>query len=179
MASPAKNFSDPTGISALFSALPVPARAPLTIGLVSSKLLPNSFCRWALLRIGALARPLTAGTIPRIPTPPMGRQIVLTFPSIYKERGGGVYATGQLYPPPANRTGVMTDAEMHPPTTSGTAPEEVPAPTPPATPVVLPSSAVVSGSILTVTVDVASTESATVVYVADNGTMHTITPTWT
>lgn len=97
MATPFKNFTDPTGLSAMTASVPMvqPGLPSLGFGLLAW--MPFTFIPWAMVLPGALARPLTAGMVPRIPIPPMGRQILLTFPPIYRERGGN--AIGQLYPP--------------------------------------------------------------------------------
>lgn len=39
---------------------------------------------------------------PKLPTPPMGRAVVMTFPAIYKEySAGSTTIVGQIYPPKA------------------------------------------------------------------------------
>lgn len=101
MATPVKNFTDPTflpmvmrgdvGIGAPTPAVPI-AFAALTLGL-----------KRELILVSLGRPPVTYNTVfSPIPPPPMGRQILMTFPPIYKERGTGeVVSTGQLFPPKA------------------------------------------------------------------------------
>jgi hypothetical protein len=71
-------LSNPLGI--MLQVVPENTRIPFFCGKKSDMAMPHN---------------------PRIPTPPLGRQIVMTFPSIYKEKDGGLVNTGQLYPPRA------------------------------------------------------------------------------
>ncbi len=63
---------------------------------------PHAFFRWQTkiqLQEGPATRPLLM--TPRIPLPPMGRQALLTFPPIYKERGNATRnrpTSGQTWP---------------------------------------------------------------------------------
>ena len=101
MSSPTINFTDPNGLSAFFS-VNVPVSSVSLVSLLPSLvLLPNVFCRWSLLCPGHSCPPLALGANPRIPLPPMGRQVVLTFPPIYKERPKG-RTEGQIFPAGTN-----------------------------------------------------------------------------
>jgi hypothetical protein len=97
-----KNYSDPTGPN--FGSLRVPTTFPTPASLGMNLAASMVWTKWKyeMWYPAQMMPPLAIKTVVRIPTPPMGRQIILTFPPIYKERGGGDHATtGQLYPPKA------------------------------------------------------------------------------
>jgi hypothetical protein len=105
MAAPIKAFIDPTFLSRLGPSTPLKplfTKLSLTIkqasGLQTVVQTPPEKSIPLVLVAGPAKDKLHL--FPKVPTPPMGRQAILTFPSIYKERGGGV-TTGQLYPPRA------------------------------------------------------------------------------
>ena len=102
---PTINFTDPTGLSILLipQNVVVSTTFSLSVSAVRYQTV-HTFFRWStLLQSGttkkifeSTPRPTRAGTIP---LPPMGRQIILTFPPNYKERtGAGRPIKGQLWP---------------------------------------------------------------------------------
>lgn len=99
MASPTKNFQNPTTLSRLGPVMPVNAVAPRLAVMLTAGFLPNNFHKWWTVQVDVQG-PRSGGQMtPRIPIPPMGRQLILTFPPIYKSRQG--IKIGQIYPPPA------------------------------------------------------------------------------
>lgn len=99
MASPTKNFQDPTTLSRMGPVMPVNAVVPRLAVMLTAGWMPHNFHPWVLVQ-GGVQGPRVGGQMtPRIPTPPMGRQLILTFPPIYKSRQG--IKIGQIYPPPA------------------------------------------------------------------------------
>lgn len=103
MAAPVKAFIDPTYLSRMVPAATIPkvfwpplrSFTPDPIGAIIQQVPEDE--RLPLFA-GALAKPGYA-FYARVPTPPMGRLAILTFPPIYKERGAGGFTTGQLFPP--------------------------------------------------------------------------------
>lgn len=102
MAAPAKAFIDPTflyrnsGLSSCFR-IYQPVRVsmrPLPAGHQVHKT-SESLQIPLFLKPGGDTRKMRIYN--RVPTPPMGRLAILTFPSVYKT-GGGRPAFGQLYP---------------------------------------------------------------------------------
>jgi len=99
MATPVLNFTDPTFLPREFAPMsganrntpPIPSVvAVMTFGTI----VPG------LIMVRSLGEDRASGFFSPIPPPPMGRQIILTFPPIYKEKGGSTaITTGQLYPP--------------------------------------------------------------------------------
>ncbi len=126
---------------------------------------------------------LIVGTVttPRAPLPPMGRQVILTFPPIYKERGGGTtrQLVGQTWPrlyrnaTSGSSIGISTSGATSPDfsTGGGTAPIQP-------TSTVIPATVSVAGSVITVVADVNSTSDLIVQYQVDGGSVHVVTPTW-
>jgi hypothetical protein len=106
MATPSKNLQDPTGISNYRDTRPVklpPIHDAAKIrALGQMALMPwDRITKWALAIPGLLSpRPMPQVPV-KVPVPPMGRQMILTFPPIYRERGVAAIVTGQLYPPRA------------------------------------------------------------------------------
>jgi hypothetical protein len=95
VAAPAKAYIDPTYLSRYNICPPqiyYPVVHPLpnyfgqVVGLPQDERLP-------LIQLNAPI--LNHAHYARVPTPPMGRQLILTFPSIYRERE---VFTGRLYP---------------------------------------------------------------------------------
>lgn len=113
MAAPAKNFTDPSGTPyRLGNQIPSSHQSgtfiPLLVGTSLSfmsqiVLAPKAYFdnRLGMWFGGAQSKnSLDNNVKSKLPPPPMGRQIILTFPPIYKERGGSTaITTGQLYPP--------------------------------------------------------------------------------
>ena len=102
---PTINFTDPTGLSKLLVSQSVPASKPISLSLYPARYwIANTFFRWAIISQNGTARKIFESTprptrVGTIPLPPMGRQIILTFPPNYKERtGGGRPIRGQLWP---------------------------------------------------------------------------------
>ena len=103
MAAPTINYTDPTflytglkvGLPLLFPRVPQPMRNPIPVVLGQ----PSADWNFPMLT-RPMVKPPAMSYLPKIPTPPMGKILVLTFPSIYKERGNGAATTGQLFPPP-------------------------------------------------------------------------------
>ena len=97
------NFQDPVGLSNGFPYSPMPIySAPLPAAFSREAATPVSLPDWAKTPIFNVGRDTSFPIIvaSRIPTPPLGRLIICTFPSIYKTRTTtGVL--GQFYPPPA------------------------------------------------------------------------------
>lgn len=103
MAAPVKAFIDPTFLSRLGPSTPI---KPLYLKLSTPKPGVGAQVVVQTPEARVIPIPLVAGPakdklhlFPKVPTPPMGRQIIITFPPIYKERGAGGFTTGQLYPP--------------------------------------------------------------------------------
>ena len=95
MATPSKAFIDATKLSIM--------REP-TFRIVDARLLamfntaaiaPNAFAPWWSVIVADQLAVAMIHKANRIPSPPLGRQMVLTFPPVYKERRA---ATGRLYP---------------------------------------------------------------------------------
>lgn len=107
MAAPVKNFTDPTTLSKMgpdLSMLLVVPRPPQFQSLTGALLIWNPF-PWAMVQPGVLApKPVLQQQL-RIPTPPMGRQMVLTFPPVYRSNdsnaggAGSLYNTPRVFPP--------------------------------------------------------------------------------
>jgi len=108
MATPSKAYTDPTFLSKLSSAesLGLTQQAPAIPCLPSlnpqaGRLFPAfGTPRTVLPCLGPIIIPGQCPVIP-VPTPPLGRQIIVTFPSIYKEKSVYTFNYGQFYPPPA------------------------------------------------------------------------------
>ena len=108
MPTPVKAYIDPTGFTASSLArwLPEFVNVP-KIGISlpalavahTPALIPSSMV--VVVTANRMGKSNPEDTRPRLPTPPLGRQCFLTFPSIYKERGYVVWNPGQFYPPPA------------------------------------------------------------------------------
>jgi hypothetical protein len=102
MAAPAKAFIDPTFLSRLGERhgiilfQKVEILDSITVGLPTNPTLPGR-----LPVIVLESEDLDTRLYPKVPTPPMGRLSILTFPPIYRERGNGAVTTGQLFPPKA------------------------------------------------------------------------------
>lgn len=101
MAAPTKNFIDPTYLSRLGPVFPAPEAGQLRMPLanffgVVPRLTPAAGMIPFLVKPGPYFPP---AVVNRIPTPPMGKLVILTFPPIYRERTG--VKIGQIYPPPA------------------------------------------------------------------------------
>lgn len=99
MATPTKNFQDPTGLSRLAPMVYAATAPPVLPGMfwrVASDL-PSPFSK-ALVATGMMPRVTPTPPVVQIPPPPMGRLILSTFSSVYKERGTGVNATGRIFP---------------------------------------------------------------------------------
>lgn|SRR5574340_621505 len=108
MATPVKNFTDPTGVFRMLSSRSIPITAGISIikepGRMQIVFLPKAasylmFQGPADIQAGDKRVGITNEVRSKLPPPPMGRQILLTFPPIYKERAGATI--GQVYPPPA------------------------------------------------------------------------------
>jgi len=102
MATPVKNFTDPTALSRLSPVFFATIRTPkLWSPFTQVAMLPNDFHRFTLMMTG-VASSLFFTNIrnPRIPLPPMGRQMVLTFPPVYKSRDGIIagFTTPRQFP---------------------------------------------------------------------------------
>lgn len=102
MAAPTKNFQDPTGKSGMLAPLPSPRQPRISVPFGGAlTILPWVSNRWSinLPGIGFGIAPQSPKQ-PRIPIPPMGRQMLLTFPPIYRERGAAANrpAEGQTWP---------------------------------------------------------------------------------
>lgn len=100
---PTKNFTDPTGTSILLIAQ-VPLMFPsITINAMAFKYKEvYQFFKFGLMRQGGVVgKILTKDTpnIPSIPKSPMMKQLILTFPPVYKERSNRERPLkGQLWP---------------------------------------------------------------------------------
>lgn len=105
MAAPVLAFTDPTVLSWFGSNLVPPAAPPL----LDKQLLRSPSAAWLVQiqeqnRLPFVCQPgrtLPTAFATKIPTPPMGRMIVLTFPPIYKERINNTVnrpQLGQIWP---------------------------------------------------------------------------------
>ena len=99
MASPVKNFQDPSGISRMSPSRPAAAfpkihtPSQLAVAMVNP-LDTRIFLVAAEKRVLSMAIKMV-----KIPPPPMGRMFVATFPPIYRERGGSNRPQdGQVWP---------------------------------------------------------------------------------
>jgi hypothetical protein len=102
MPAPVKAFSNPTTLNWL-SPLDLPKNAVKTINSpgITAALMPSAPDYTLVVVAGMLDKSLPLNQVKTIPLPPMGRQMLLTFPPVYKERGGSGNArptTGQLWP---------------------------------------------------------------------------------
>lgn len=102
MASPAKAFIDPTYLSRM-----VPGNAMTGVVCPPLRTFRTDATGLIIQQMAEANRiPMVTGmpaVVPfsffaHVPTPPMGRLAILTFPPIYKERQGPTI--GQIYPPP-------------------------------------------------------------------------------
>lgn len=102
MASPTRNLIDPTGLTRLGPSLWLPTTRPPVVAGQTWVWATQAWFRGDIVTvISSVQIPqIQLGFLPRVPTPPMGHQLVNTFPSIYKERQGII--VGQIYPPPVN-----------------------------------------------------------------------------
>lgn len=111
MAAPTKNFTDPSGtpfrlldggvVSSAWSAVSGAINEAGRMGFV---LLPPSAPDFRMTNAAMLAADrrveVNNGVKSKVPPPPMGRQILLTFPPIYKERDANSsrILAGQTWP---------------------------------------------------------------------------------
>lgn len=101
MSAPVKNFTDPTTLSFM----PAPYAFPPVTPPPAPKMFALSLQLWNHYKFGLMTPSITRKSIPvpftpMLPIPPMGRQVLLTFPPIYRERGGGSNrpSQGELWP---------------------------------------------------------------------------------
>jgi hypothetical protein len=106
MAAPVKAFIDPTGVMWITPTRLLP-KTQYQVGVpnkqTSAKVcfyIPPAFDKRMTL-FGKMLDTLGNTVRSKIPPPPMGRQLILTFPPIYKEKVQYASSTGQLYPPKA------------------------------------------------------------------------------
>lgn len=99
MATPSKNFSDPTTLSRIGPVLPhtdAPILKHAAIPFVWEVAPVDTTLPYTAPRLGPV---MPKSSVPKIPIPPMGKQVILAFPVIYKEKP---------LPPPA----VVRDPEV-------------------------------------------------------------------
>ena len=101
MAAPTRNFTDPTGLSSLAPSVLPPLAVPIGPRLTQAAALPQAAWKHPVLNAGLwMPRcPLPVPPVVVVPPPPLGKLVLATFPSIYKERGASSRPTsGQLQP---------------------------------------------------------------------------------
>ena len=103
MASPVKAFIDPTSGPLRMSPCSVPGSmrpvAPCGVNQFAYLRLPKPpvFNLQLLVRMGR-GESVTNTVRSKVPPPPMGRLMLITFPPIYRERPKDENATGQIFP---------------------------------------------------------------------------------
>jgi hypothetical protein len=112
MAAPVKNFTDPTTLSKLGPDVPMPLVQPgiPTFGMSQTICLIWNPYPWALTQLGTMGPKPVIQEALRIPTPPMGRQMVLTFPPVYRSNDGNAGGAGSLYNTPRVFPPIFIDA---------------------------------------------------------------------
>ena len=103
MATPVKAFTDPTGLSALLRGPTRPGSAGIALALITpNPPAPKAFAPASAIPALAMAKQITMAnpTTPKVPDPPFGRSIVITFPVIYRERPRDPEPPIPLPPPP-------------------------------------------------------------------------------
>lgn len=101
MPTPAKNLTGPSGLTTNGPRTPKADNAVPPAILAQLAGVPAPVDR-RITGVCAVVPKVKAPHVPHMPDPQFGRQIVMTFPAIYKERPRGDNAvTGQIYPPKA------------------------------------------------------------------------------
>lgn len=104
MPGPVKNFTQPTGLSFLLTnPMPIP---DVTIKLDAFRYMRRqmyTFFKFGLVKQGGTIHSIAPApnftTLLRLPMPPLIRQVLVTFPPIYKTRSGRQRPLkGQLWP---------------------------------------------------------------------------------
>jgi hypothetical protein len=92
-------YTDPTGLSALAPCLPVQA-VPISIGFMGFGVIWKSPLATSITVPSLRGKTMDVPAI-KIPPPPMGSLVLITYPPVYKEKHAGSGLVGQIYPPKA------------------------------------------------------------------------------
>ena len=105
MAAPTINFSDTNTLSRLVVSLPIPKLSILKMTLSHSLChFSHIFIKWEMIANFGTTRTLVMNIpkptkLGKLPLLPIGRQIIITFPPIYKDRSSARRPLrGQLWP---------------------------------------------------------------------------------
>lgn len=102
MAAPAKNYSDPTTLSKWSLGIPAPSTSALPFLRQPSAWLPvtGHMGDMPMIAVASASAQINTSGV-RVPNPPVGRMLIATFPSIYRDRDSALSRkslVGQVWP---------------------------------------------------------------------------------